>query len=74
MKKRIQRPRAQKITRADYLVRACDYAHHSGRLSDDQVKEARLYHWTAKQAGTALGVSASMIAQIRQGYKYGHVI
>jgi len=74
MKKRIYRPRTKQITRADYLVRACDYAHHSGRLSDDQVKEARLYHWTARQAGTALGVSASMVAQIRQGYKYGHVI
>ena len=74
MKKRIHRPRSQQIARSDYLVRACEYAHHSGRLSDDQVNQARMYHWTAKQAGAALGVSASMIAKIRQGYKYGHVI
>lgn len=74
MPRGVWKGRGNYLPRDEYLTRTYEFARRGhGRLTDDQVRLARSYHWTAREAAEALGVHYRTVEKIRARVIYVHV-
>lgn len=74
MPRGVWKGRGNYLPRDEYLTRTYEFARRGhGRLTDDQVRLARSYHWTAREAAEALGVHYRSVEKIRSRAIHVHV-